>query len=97
MKDNAIDDTELELVGFDKEKRTAFFKLPNPADPQQGETVKALIDGDGIFCGYCGHRVGVIRNGVIYLKCNHKDAGRKCKRINKLDLQGKIEPIKSVL
>lgn len=50
-----------------------------------------------ILCGYCGHKIGEIINGVIQLKCKHKDDGKVCKRINELDLQGKIEPIKSVL
>jgi hypothetical protein len=50
-----------------------------------------------ILCGYCGHKAGEIINGVIYLKCKHKDAGRVCKKINRVDLQGKIEPSKSVI
>lgn len=57
------------------------------------DTVKAVIMNDKIICGKCGHKIaekkGVLHalgRGEIYIICKHRDKGKNCNTINKIEL-----------
>lgn len=57
------------------------------------ETTKAIISEKVILCGCCGHKIAEVYglkhglgNGTLYILCNHKSSGKKCKTINQIDL-----------
>ena len=58
---------------------------------KQNEPVKALIDEHAIYCGKCGHKVAEIRKGKMYILCNHKDRGNRCKVESEIDIQARKE------
>jgi hypothetical protein len=54
---------------------------------------KALMGDRVILCGYCGHKICEIEgfkrglgNGTIYLLCQHKSQGKRCKTVNEINL-----------
>ena len=47
----------------------------------------ARIEERALFCGVCGHKIGTIKDGKIYLECQHRDGKNKCHVKNEVNCE----------